>query len=76
MYRFIGHDNWSRRFPTDFSNDLMTGNLYNKMINVTVLRASLFFHSGEKTTLDRIKANFTDEAIAKLVHDKFIEIHN
>ncbi len=76
MYYLIGHNNWSIRLPTDYMIELGNGTVYDKMTNVTVLRNCLFFYSGEKTTLDRIKANFTNESIAKLVHDKFIKIND
>ena len=69
---FVGHDNWSRRFPSE--NMGSTFSFMDK--DVTVLRPILFFHAEEKTKLSRIRANFTEHAINKLVHDKFIEIHD
>ena len=76
MYNFIGHDNWSRRlpFPSDIEMVDLATSLNDK--DVTVLRATLFFCASQKTKLSRIRAHFTDYAITKLVHDKFIEIHD
>ncbi len=72
MYNFIGHDSWRNKFPQfDHNNEIFEQENTRK---VTVLRATLFFCSSQVTTLGRIRAHFTDLAIAKLVHDKFIEI--
>ncbi len=72
MYAFIGHENWRRPFPPEFS-DIEINKL--DEIKVSVIRSLLFFYAGETTTLEKIRAHFTDFAIGKLVHDKFIEIH-
>ena len=74
MLMFIGHDNWSRRFPSE--NDIVDFGVSLNDKKVTVLRPILFFHGEQKTTLSKISAYFTQHAIAKLVHDKFIEIHD
>jgi hypothetical protein len=68
MHSFVGHPEWKRSLDIDFR-------CYTVNKNVTVLRPILFFHSEQKTDLDTIKKYFTDEAILKLTHDKFILIH-
>lgn len=74
MYNFIGHDIWKHRFPVPPTLEVYNYEADNKL-EVTVLRNILFFHAEQETTLERIRANFTDIAIDKMVHDKFIEIH-
>lgn len=69
MYAFIGHKSWKDQIPDIFKEENEDDN-----INVIVHRHINFFHSGEITTLGRIKLHFTDFAISKLIHDHFIEI--
>ena len=76
MYKFIGHDNWSRRLPFPTADEMSDLVDTENDKDVTVLRATLFFCASQKTKLSRIKAHFTDYAIMKLVYDKFIEIHD
>lgn len=68
MHSFVGHPEWRHSLDFDFRR-------YIENKDVTVLRPILFFHSEQKTDLDTIKKYFTDEAILKLTHDKFIKIH-
>lgn len=70
MYTFIGRDTWKDKLP-DLSNANWDKNTDN---DVFILRPILFFCENERTKLSRIKLHFTDLAISKLVHDKFIEI--
>lgn len=74
MYTFIGHENWTHIFPSD--SDIVDLGVSLNDKKVTVLRPILFFHAEQKTTLSKISAYFTQHAIAKLVHDKFIEIND
>lgn len=67
---FIGHDNWKFPFPTDSDVTLLKVD----DIEVLVLRTLLFFYKGEKTTINELRIHFTDHAIDKLIHDKFIKI--
>jgi hypothetical protein len=69
MHNFVGHPEWKQYPIDDIVAELLTED-----IKVLVLRPILFFHAEEYTTMARIKANFTDEAISKLIHDKFIKI--
>jgi hypothetical protein len=68
----IGHDSWKTIFNPDSDIIDFRGFINDK--EVIVLRAILFFHAEEKTTLSRIRAHFTDHAISKLVYDNFIKI--
>jgi len=72
MNNFIGHENWSKRFPDDSDIIDFGASLNDK--EVIVLRPILFFHAEQKTTLSKICAYFTQHAIGKLINDKFIEI--
>lgn len=74
MHNFIGHPEWQQYPIDDITEFLVIVELLNEDIKVLVLRPILFFHAEERTTMARIKANFTDEAISKLIHDKFIKI--
>jgi hypothetical protein len=76
MYKFIGHDNWSRRmpYPSGFPDNLH--DYFGDKNNVTILRSSLFFYAGQKTTLEEFNKFFTIKAILIMVHDKFIEIND
>ncbi len=69
MFNFIGHRAWKKPIlDIDFK-------MYLEDKDVTVLKPILFFHAEQKTNLNTIKKYFTDEAIFKLTHDKFIKIH-
>lgn len=68
MYNFVGPKEWGRSLDIDFRS-------YIENKDVTALRPILFFHSEQKTDLNSVKKYFTDEAILKLTHDKFIKIH-
>jgi len=70
MYNFISHENWQRPYPT--FDEL----LINEDKEVTVLRNILFFYAEQKTKISNIRENFTEHAINKLIHDKFIKIHD
>ncbi len=65
MFKFIGHQEWKQ---------YIEDSIFENNSEVLVLRPILFFHDEQKTTMARIRANFTDEAIKKLIHDKFIKI--
>jgi hypothetical protein len=69
MLNFVGHPEWKHSLDIDFR-------MYLENKDVTVLRSILFFYSEQKTDLNTIKKYFTDEAIFKLTHDKFIQIHD
>jgi hypothetical protein len=69
MHSFVGHPEWKRSLDIEFRR-------YIENKDVTVLRPILFFHSEQKTDLNSIKKYFTDDAILKLTHDKFILIHD
>jgi hypothetical protein len=69
MHNFVGPKEWGRSLDIDFRH-------YTVNKNVTVLRPILFFHREQKTNLDTIKKYFTDDAILKLTHDKYIMIHD
>ena len=69
MYTFIGHSNWKLNLP-----EIHDMYFTNDDTEVIVLRGILFFYADQKTTLGKIRENFTDTAITKLVHDKFIKI--
>ncbi len=71
MFNFIGNKEWGRRYPWD--NEIFNLEGF-KDKEVIVLRSILFFHAEEKTKLSRIKLHFTDYAINKMIHDKFIEV--
>lgn len=72
MFNFIGPPEWVN-FPIDnIINEILLEDINSK--EVLVLRPILFFHAEQITTMARIKANFTDNAIQKLIHDKFIKI--
>lgn len=73
MLNFIGHKNWEKALPID-DEILKLFRGYQDSSKVLVLRSILFFHAEQTTTMARIKANFTDEAISKLIHDNFIKI--
>ncbi len=73
MYKFIGRESWR----DTWNSEELTKNLRKATNqNVTVLRGVLFFHAEEKTTLERLRIYFTEEAIGKLAHDEFIKIHD
>ena len=76
MFMFIGHDNWKEKLPSILIDPsaVVKYEEDNKK-EVTIKRNLQFFYDGERTTLERIRAHYTDFAIGKLVHDKFIEIH-
>lgn len=44
-------------------------------LEVTVLRASLFFYSEQKITLGKLREFFTEKAIKLLEKDGFIKLH-
>ncbi len=69
MHNFVGQPEWKCSLDIEFRR-------YIENKDVTVLRPILFFHSEQKTDLNTIKKYFTDEAILKLTHDKFIKIHD
>ena len=69
MGNFVGQKEWEHSLDIDFRRFLE-----NK--DVTVLRPILFFHTEQKTDLNTIQKYFTDEAIYRLSHDKFIKIHD
>lgn len=69
MHNFVGIKEWENSLDFDFRR-------YIENKDVTVLRPILFFHTEQKTDLDTIKKYFTDEAILKLTHDKFIKIYD
>lgn len=72
MYKFIGHDNWSRRMPDDGRHYERMSRFYGK---VEILRPLLWFYVGQPNiNVEQIAKWFTDEAIFQLVHDKFIII--
>jgi len=73
MYKFIGPTIW-KTLSEESDIQVYLPKDYEK--NVTVLRPILFFHAEQKTTLSKIMTYFTPRAIGKLVHDKFIEIHD
>lgn len=69
---FMAKDNGRWRFPVNFpkhSTFLLTDES-----NVLVLRAILFFHAEEKTTLKEIRKFFTETAITTFEHDGYIKI--
>lgn len=72
MYRFVGPTAWKMIYeelpPVKLPED-------QEMV-VTVLRPILFFHAEQKTTLSKIMTYFTPQAIVKLIHDNFIQIHD
>lgn len=76
MFTFVGHDNWKENLPKILldPSKVVRYEEENKK-EVTIKRNLQFFYDGERTTLERIRAHYTNFAIDKLVHDKFIEIH-
>lgn len=75
MYNFIGHDNWKDKFNID--ETILNVDVYEQdnKLELTVLRNINFLYAEQKTTLERIRAHFTNLAIDKMVNDKFIKIH-
>jgi hypothetical protein len=72
MYTFIGPTVWKTNYE-----GLMDFKLpEDQEKEVTVLRPILFFYATQKTTMSKIMTYFTPQAITKLIHDKFIEIHD
>lgn len=70
MFKFVGHESWRMKLPDDYFDDIYTSD----DTEVLVLRSILFFYADQKTTLGKIRENFTNHAITKLEHDKFIQI--
>jgi hypothetical protein len=71
MYIFIGPTVWKT-----ISEELTEFKLpEDQEMEVTVLRPILFFYATQKTTMSKIMTYFTPQAIVKLIHYKFIEIH-